>query len=445
MPTDILDNPNLSPVDQGSPDTGASTAGTDSVVSQSTSMPSEPQPAQTFEQMALEVQQQTTQQTGQVTQPAGQPAPAAVPSPAGQAPAGVVQPAAPAAPFSVREQLSQLGYQHGFENDKQAFDWLLQSLHQTADIHELAQYGQQALPYWGEFQQYLAQRAAGGGQQPAAAPAATAAQPATGAATPTPAWNPPAYDQAWERHAKYDPETGMYRPIDQYASMAAVEALNKHHQFQQNWLQDFRKNPYEFISKGLEDRLKQIEDGAYQRAVQHVNQLRQQEQRRNVIVSTLTNNSGWAHQKDTAGQVLMDGRGFPVLTEHGRQYAIQLEELERAGVTDPVTQDRLARQLLWGAAGQPPAAQPAANPAPTNGHANGNGGNGESRRAAFTNGSTRTLRDALRSPSRDGTVANQAFDPTLPQNEQLSFLQLAVQEGRKQGINMPEIGPGIYR
>jgi hypothetical protein len=158
-------------------------------------------------------------------------------------------------------------------------------------------------------------------------------------------FEPPAFDDRWLALVDRDPQTGLFvgKPG---VPAEIVKGVNEY----ARWQERFQKNPVEFfqgyqskvlpdlVSKEVDRRLAEFET---QRAIDE-------------IVRT---NTPWLYQKDQNGHPLMVN-GQKVPTPAGVAYMQAVSMLRGSGVSDPRTQDQLARQLLVAQAYQAQAAAP---------------------------------------------------------------------------------------
>ena len=229
---------------------------------------------------------------------------------------------------SIRDAAARFGYQglSSFQDDEAALIHLVQQAQRAQQADAYAQLGRAIAP---ELQQYQEFRKT---------------QPQPGAVAAPPAYAPPPFDQKWMSLVDRDPASGMY-----YAkpgvNPAVAEAVNK----RMDWQEKFTQDPLSVMDQYAQAKLPEI-------VQREVKQALASYQRDNAVNSILAANDAWLYQRDASGKYAQGPNGR-VPTPEGQAYIQQVRQLQESGVTDPTTQDTLARQLVAGqlGIGAPPA------------------------------------------------------------------------------------------
>lgn len=238
---------------------------------------------------------------------------------------------------SIRDAAARFGYNGlaNFQDDEAALVHLVQQAQRAQQSDAYAQLGRAIAP---DLQQYQEFRNG---------------QPKPGA-TPAPDYAPPPFDPKWMALVTRDEASGMYysRPG---VSPSFAEAVNK----RMEWQDKFQQDPIAVMDQYAQSKIPTL-------VQQQVSQALAQHQRDQAVNQILQANDPWLYQRDASGRPVMGPNG-KVPTPEGAQYIQQIRSLQQAGVTDPVQQDALARQLVAGqmALGRVQAAQGATPPAQT--------------------------------------------------------------------------------
>ena len=304
---------------------------------------------------------------------------------------------------SIRAVGARLGYTglKEFENDESALIHLINLAQRSQQADYYSQLGQAIAPHYQGVQQYLAQQ-----QQDQAAAAAAAKS-----------YQPPDWDPNWMSLVERDATSGLH-----YAkpgvNPAVAEAVNK----RLAWQESFSRDPLAMFESFTRDKLGPLVEQQIQQALVKHTQSQQ-------VDGILRANSEWLYQKDQAGNFVRGPGGFHP-TAAGSQYIGFVDTLAKAGVTDPLLQDQLARQLTAGAlaVGQHPggaAAQPPRTPAAvTNGRGAPNvnpnqagGSRGRSTRPGTVEPSptARSLQDMIRQDLIDSGVTDAELEGIFEQ------------------------------
>lgn len=223
---------------------------------------------------------------------------------------------------SVREAASAIyGYDLSqFNDDRSALAHLIQQAQAAKQRDYYADLGRQIAPRAGEIRQFLSNQ-----QQHQNQPKQRQA------------WEAPEFDPRWQALVDRDESTGMYlskpgvdpeiaRKVNEYA----------------NWRTNFDRNPAEVLNGMVESRAREI---ARQVSDEQFRGYREQQE----VSSILSQNASWLYQTDEQGRPITNpATGRPMASAMGQRYMTHVENLTRSGVTDPATQNMMAKQLLQG-------------------------------------------------------------------------------------------------
>lgn len=237
--------------------------------------------------------------------------------------AGVVAPPTQAGDGwqSIRDAASALGYQvpQGIADDRAFLGHLIRQASANSQADYYARLGRAIAPQAGAIQQYLQQQ-----QQP---------QQPQG----RPAWEAPEFDERWLGLVDRDPATGLFVA----KQGAPAEIAQKVNEFVQ-WKSNYDRNPAAVINGMVESRAKEIAASTFQEQFAAA-------RRDQAIQQIVSDNSRWLYQYDQSGRPVVDPitqqRSYSPL---GAAYLQQLQVVRGMGVTDPVHQDRLAKDLVRG-------------------------------------------------------------------------------------------------
>jgi hypothetical protein len=220
---------------------------------------------------------------------------------------------------SIRDAAGSMGYDLSrFQDDRQALLHLVQEAGRAREANYYAQFGQALAPRAQEIQQYLNQQ-----QGSAASPERNE-------------WEPPEFDERWMGLVDRDPATGLYvgKPG---TPPQIVERVN---QFAE-WSNRFSRNPFQAIQQYHQAVVPKLVTEAVTKQLAGY-------QRQQAVDQILAANSQWLYQHDADGRVATDYRGQPMPSPSGTRYIQHVRTLSEAGITDPRTQDQIARQLMMG-------------------------------------------------------------------------------------------------
>jgi hypothetical protein len=218
----------------------------------------------------------------------------------------------------------------------------------------------------------------------------------------------PPFDPRWLQMVEKDPVTGQLRAKQGY-DPNVVASIGKY----QAWREQFSD---ELIDKGPAA----FGDFFSNQVNQAVQQAMQATQRDQAVQSLIHQNESWVYQQNPQGQFVIGFDGRRIVSPAGQLYMSELNNLERAGITDPKVSHDLALQLVKGkiamaqaaqgqAQGQDDAAKKAAlaginpvNPPNRNGMGLTSGVNGSNGTvAADRGGEGLSLRDSLAAALRE--------------------------------------------
>ncbi len=286
-----------------------------------------------------------------------------------------------------------------FKSPQQIVDWSMQSAVEAQQARErLAQYEAQLQ------HQY---------QQPTAPTQADTSKPAS-------PWNPPEFDERWMAYVEFNPETRLYQSrTPGSVSPDVIAKVNARAMFEEQWQQEFKQNPYEFIKKGLQGELESIRNQARDEALQAFRSQQEQMQVTSVAQNTVATNAAWIYESDSTGRPLRSVDGTPVFTQKGRQYVQAVQQLQNSGVTDIETQHRFALAMAGGA-------QASGTP---------------DRASAFVGTPVaRNLADTLHTQSRNGAYASPVPGVPVAGPHANSFMALAAEAAAQNGIPFRDTG-----
>jgi len=224
---------------------------------------------------------------------------------------------------SIRDAAKQAGFDfgHGVDDDAAAMKLLLQRAQASKQQSMYEQLGRQLAPRAEELQRFLQ-----GGQAAAAPQAAPTRKP----------WEAPEFDRRWASLVERDPNTGLF-----FAKQGTPPEIAQKVNAYVEWKDRFDSNPASVLNEMVQAQAQEIAAKTFEsQFAEH--------QRKYEISRIVQDNRSWMYQQDPNGQVARDFDGQPVMTPHGSRYVYHVQNLVRAGVTDPSAQDRLAKELVRG-------------------------------------------------------------------------------------------------
>ena len=232
------------------------------------------------------------------------------------------EPAAAEQWTSIRDAATQAGFDfgQGVDTDAAALQLLMQRAQASKQQSMYEQLGRQLAPRAEELQRYFQ-----GGAQGA---------PAT--VPERKPWEAPEFDRRWAALVERDPATGLFFSKPGTPPVIA-EKVNAYVE----WKDRFDADPYSIIREGARAEAQEEAKKIFQEQFAEY-------QRNYEIQRIATENRSWMYQQDPNGGIARNFDGQPVLTAHGARYVYHLESLHRAGIIDPATQDRLAKDLVRG-------------------------------------------------------------------------------------------------
>jgi hypothetical protein len=242
----------------------------------------------------------------------------------------------------------------GFGSDDELLAYIeamAQQAQQIPVLERLAAFGQRVMPYASQFEEWL--QSQGATPEQAAQIAATQQQahpqhPGTGQQpAPAPYWSaPPDWNPEWEKYLALDDRGNVVVP-QQY--LGAVDAglpqkYLAYRRWQQEQQQKLLADPVGAIWDGIEQRL---EARDRERGVLTQRDL-EDYRARQFANSFAMANRDWLYVTDPqTGQPATNPAGQPQLSEAGQYYAVQVQRLERSGITDPQAQAQMALEMTY--------------------------------------------------------------------------------------------------
>lgn len=221
---------------------------------------------------------------------------------------------------SIREAATRAGYRvpQGIEDDQAFFSHLLDQARQAQQSNVYAQLGQQLAPQAAGIHQYLAQQR-------------------TQQATPTrQPWEAPEFNPQWGSMVIQDEATGLF-----YGKPGTPhEIVNKVNAYA-TYKAEYDRDPAKFMNQMVEHKAREIAQTTFREQFEA--------QARTATVSQIVaENRDWLYQKDANGQPVVGYNQQYVPTVVGARYIHHLQAIKAAGVTDPRTQDRFAKDQVRG-------------------------------------------------------------------------------------------------
>ncbi len=233
---------------------------------------------------------------------------------------------------SIRDAATALGYQgpQGISDDRSFLQHLIQQANASRQQNFYAQLGQQLAPKAQQIQQYLQ----------------TQNQPAQPAA-PNP-WEAPKFDERWLGLVERDPGTGLFvaKPGGPTEIAQSVNAYAE-------WKAKYDRDPAGTINGMVEARARAVAQETFQTQFAQV-------QRQQAIQNIVAQNQTWLYSLDASGNRQADWQGNPIYSPIGTAYIQELQRVQSYGITDPVRQDSLAKELVRGRLAQQGGQQQAA-------------------------------------------------------------------------------------
>jgi hypothetical protein len=225
--------------------------------------------------------------------------------------------------LSVVEGLKQFGYTPQATGDYQALREVTRLAQEASQLRQRAQ----AADFYSRLGQQIAQLPP---EQ-----LRTLQEPVAAAPTRQP-WEPPQFNRDYMALVDQDPGTGKY--VSKPGVPPEVgRAVNEYN----DWLQGFLHNPTQIISQAAEHVAKQQFDRLFQERWA-------QQQAQTEVQQILAQNASWMYQRDTAGQMMRDASGNPLMSREGGLYSQAVRQLNDAGVTSPAQKNALAIQIVRG-------------------------------------------------------------------------------------------------
>ncbi|MCI0463065.1 MAG: hypothetical protein L0Z62_39460 [Gemmataceae bacterium] len=221
-----------------------------------------------------------------------------------------------------------------FQDDQSLAQYLIQQRAQALEIQR--QFQQQVLPYWSEFQSYVAQQRAAQQQQSQSGQKPWWSQ----------WWSPPDYDPSWESMVTRDAQGNLVA-----APGAPPDVLPRWHAYQHYRRQQLEKllsNPFTYFEEPIRHLAQQVAEQAVQRTLGSY-------QDQSFARDFIGQNAQWLYQRDQQGNVVtqptfdpQSGRTVaePVLSPAGQAFRNYVLEASQMGIGDVRAQQRYALRLL---------------------------------------------------------------------------------------------------
>lgn len=205
-----------------------------------------------------------------------------------------------------------------FQDDRAVLQHLALAYRQAQEQNELARYGQEVVPHWDKFQQYLKtqEQAAGQARQ----------EPWYGKW-----WKPPEYDPGWDKLIQKNAATGQLEAVAGAPPDVVAKYLT-HQQFRSQQAEKFLSNPFQYF----EEPMRMIAENVARQVVEQ-NLGGYQE---NVSAKQFVDgNADWLFSKDQEGN-------RTGLTQWGQLFSQYVTQAERIGIKSIDSQKEFALGLV---------------------------------------------------------------------------------------------------
>ena len=153
-------------------------------------------------------------------------------------------------------------------------------------------------------------------------------------------WDPPEYDERWEKLVTLDPETGNYVPINEHVNPQVAHRANEYRSWLKTQGKNFWNNPYEFMKEGLGDWVRDVVEEQVGGAIHQSNVDTN-------VDSFLSNNRQRFYVLDQAGSPIVNQEtGEEVLTPQGESLKYHAESARNLGIYDPNSIQAYALNML---------------------------------------------------------------------------------------------------
>ena len=243
-------------------------------------------------------------------------------------------------PPTIRDLVTNLGYQFGDTSPQDDYTALVQLAREAQEARQLREQlrqqdvyrdlGRQLAPKADQLQQFFQQAEKPAGPKP---------------------YEPPPFDKRWASLVDKDEATGLY-VAKQGVPREIADKVNAYAQ----WTADFMENPSKVIKAVVEDQNSTFDQRVSQAVQSALAQYQQQQQ----LMEISRLNAGWFYQKAQDGSVAVSLNGQPQISPLGNQYLGLVRWAAEKGISNPIDRDQLARAVLAQQinAGQPQQADP---------------------------------------------------------------------------------------
>lgn len=232
--------------------------------------------------------------------------------------------------FSVRDYLKENNFgdvAQQFQDDRAAVHHLVTGYRQAEQARQQAEqfavYGQQVVPHWSAFQDYLRQRQQAE-QQQQKQQAATSQEPWW-----KPYWQAPDYDPSWEKLIRRDEQGNLTAAPGAPPDVVAKYA--NYAQYRQQQADRLMANPFAYIEEPVKTLARQM-------AEQVVQEKMSSYQEQTYAKEFTDKNSDWLYT------VAPDGR--KVLSQYGESFKTYAQQAQDMGVVDVRKQQEYATAML---------------------------------------------------------------------------------------------------
>lgn len=332
-------------------------------------------------------------------------------------------PTEPTRHTTVLDEFKRRGYNVDSYQDDDSFLAVLNDVatkqSRIKELEQLAGYGQRYVSEAEEFEKWKASQAQ---QKPAAQPA----EPAK------PKWSAPEFDPSWMERVKLDESTGRYVPADAFTTPVLAEKVNAYLAWQQQSGRRLVADPFGVWKEaGGEDFLREQMDSMKKAVREEIFAELRQTKTQEEAEQWAQSNAAHFFAVGPNGQVLRDPQsGEPVLSPLGAQFRQYADEAKSYGITDQAAIRRYATSQIQRHSGE---GNPAAANAPVRSPEEADEA---AKRQAVASAARATTTPAKggAAKQRGGGGAIEEADDTFAANPNLSFLQMALAEAKKQGV-----------
>lgn len=222
-----------------------------------------------------------------------------------------------------------------YQNGEQAIQGLLNAARLVGQRSQEAELGRRFAGYETEFQQFLRER-----QEQAAKQAQVVGQQQA----QEPWWNPPAYDESWQRWISRDAEGNATLRED--TPLEVRRAIEERRTYLERWQHQLHTDPAKALQAPLEQFRQQVRD----EVLEEIRWQQQQQQQTQYASQFVNQNAEWIYQKAGNGDYVRDFQtGAPVPTQAGAYFIQSLMQLNQGGMQDQALMVQTALQMTRGA------------------------------------------------------------------------------------------------